>query len=226
MKRGKFFVIEGIDGSGKETQTTLLIEALQKKGIKVKKMDFPQYGQTFFGDLVGRFLKGEFGSIKEVNPYLASLTYAGDRWQAKDEINSYLNKGYFVISNRYAKSSMGHQGAKLKGKERKKLLEYLYKLEYEIYGIPEEDLDIFLDVPANFGKKLVLKKAKRNYLGNRKKRDIHEADAKHQEEARKVYLNLIKKFPYIKKVECTKNGKLLSIDDIHSKVWKIVESML
>lgn len=226
IKKGKFIVIEGVDGSGKETQAKLLIKKLQDRGFKIKVMDFPQYGKTLFGDMVGKFLKGEYGSLKDVNPYLASLTYAGDRWQAKDEINDYLKKGYVVVSNRYALSNMGHQGSKLFGKQRKDLLNFLEKLEYEIYDIPREDLDVILDVPAKIGKELILKKTARKYLGERRRRDIHEANVNYQEVTRKVYLGLLKRHPYIKKVDCSKRGKLLSIEEIHNRVWNVVSKHL
>ena len=226
MKRGKFVVIEGIDGSGKETQAKLLIKELQDRKFKIKVMDFPQYGKTFFGDVVGRFLKGDFGTLKEVNPYLAALTFAGDRWQAKNEINKYLDKGYIVISNRYAMSNMGHQASKLFGKARRDLLNFLDELEYKIYGIPREDIDILLDVPANVGKKLILKKSQRNYLGTHKKRDIQEANVDYQAETRKVYLSLMKKYSYVKKVDCSKNGELKGVDEIHKLVWNIASQFL
>lgn len=226
MKRGKLIVIEGIDGSGKETQTKLLIKELEKRKFKVKVMDFPQYGKTFFGDVVGRFLKGDFGTLKEVNPYLAALTFAGDRWQAKDEINKYLDKGYIVILNRYAMSNMAHQGSKVFGKARRDLLDFLDELEYKVYGIPREDLDILLDLPANVGKKLILKKSQRNYLGTHKKRDIHEGNVNYQNETRKLYLKLSEKYNYVKKVDCSKKGELKSIEDIHELVWNVASTFL
>lgn len=225
-KKGKFLVIEGIDGSGKATQTNLLIKELEKRKFKVKVMDFPQYSKTFFGGVVGRFLKGDFGTLKEVNPYLAALTFAGDRWQAKDEINKYLDKGYIVISNRYAMSNMAHQGAKFLGNKRTVLLSFLDELEYKVYGIPREDLVLLLDVPANVGKKLILKKAQRNYLGKSKKRDIQEADVNYQAECRKVYLNLLKKHKYVKKIDCSSKGELKSIEDIHELVWNVASDFL
>lgn len=146
-KRGKFIVIEGIDGSGKDTQTNLLVKKLKESGYKVRNFDFPQYRKTFFGGAVGRFLKGEFGSLNEVNPYLASIVYAGDRWQAKDEINKYLGMGYVVVSNRYVLSNL-HQASKLKSKKRKEFWDFIENLEYKTYGVPKEDLDLILDVPV------------------------------------------------------------------------------
>ena len=225
MKRGKFVVIEGIDGTGKETQAKLLVEKLKKKGFRVKMMDFPQYEKTFFGRLVGRFLKGEFGNLKEVNPYLAALTFAGDRWQAKEDIENFLNKGAYVVSNRYALSNM-HQVSKLPVRRRQKILDFLEELEYGVYKIPREDLDIVLDLPAKIGRKLVMKKRSRSYLGSKKKKDIQEANVAYQEETRKVYNLLVKKFPYIKKVSCIRGGDLMRVEEVHEKVWNVVSDSL
>ena len=86
MKKGFFIVIDGTDGSGKATQTKLLAEKLKKSGRKVKTIDFPQYENNFFGKMVGRYLSGEFGKSSEVSPYLASILYAGDRFEEKEPI--------------------------------------------------------------------------------------------------------------------------------------------
>ena len=133
MKKGKLIVVEGTDGSGKTVQTGLLVERLSKKGYQVQMTDFPQYGKSFFANMIEKYLKGKFGWPQElrdhlkkypllaeksstsengrtgyidsrpdeVNPYLTSLLYAGDRWEAKNQMHKWLDEGSIIISNRY-----------------------------------------------------------------------------------------------------------------------------
>lgn len=222
---GKFIVIEGVDGTGKETQTKLIVRRLRDKGLKVKVMDFPQYEKTFFGKLVGRFLKGEFGNLQQVNPYLAALTFAGDRWQAKDEINNYLKKNYFVVSNRYVLSNMAHQSSKLPKEKRIQLVKFLEELEYKIYGIPKEDINILLTLPVDIGQKLIEKKKPRNYLG-KKKKDIQEDNIDYQRETSKMFRTLAKKYKNVEQVNCCKGNKLMSIEEIHNIIWDKLQRRL
>src|SRR3989344_2308491 len=111
-KKGKIIVIEGGDGSGKATQSKLLIEYLEKNSIPHAYLDFPNYS-SFYGKLVGKFLRGEFGDLDSVSPYLASLTFALDRLSSKDTIENHLKAGKIVVMNRYATSNMAHQGSKI-----------------------------------------------------------------------------------------------------------------
>jgi dTMP kinase len=227
MKKGKIIVIEGADGTGKATQTELLKERLEKNGYKVDSYDFPQYTKTFFGALVGRFLKGEFGGLKEVSPYLASVLYAGDRWQAKGELENTVKKGRIALLNRYATSSMAFQSAKLSSRKRFNFVHFIEEMEYGIFTIPREELDIVLTVPPKLSQKLIKMKAQRSYLGGKRKKDIHEADVKYQLEVSKFYKTLAKKYKHMKMIDCsTPLGGLKSIDEIHENIWKIVEKVL
>jgi dTMP kinase len=219
-KKGKFIVLEGTDGSGKATQLKLLVSHLKKKGYQVEEADFPQYYSSFFGKLVGRFLKGEFGGINEVSPYLASLTYAGDRFEAKERIKEWLSQGKMVVSNRYTGSNMGHQTAKLSRKEQIKFLRFLEKLEYEVFGIPKEDIVIFLYMPVVIGQLLVDKKGNRGYIGGQE-RDIAEADLDHQKKSAEVYLRLVRRYPYWFRVNCFADD-LLTPQEIHEKVLEVL----
>ncbi len=223
MKKGKFIVLEGTDGSGKATQLKLLADFLKTQGYKVKQIHFPQYYTSFFGELAGRFLQGEFGGIAGVSPYLASLTYAGDRFEAKERIRGWLDQGRFVISDRYVGSNMAHQTAKLPEKEQLKFLRFLEKMEYEVFEIPKEDIVIFLSVPMNIGQKLIDNKGKRKYLGG-KKRDIHEADLSHQKKSSEAYLRLTKRYPYWVKIDCCdRRGNLQKPEEIHRLVYQVLK---
>lgn len=219
--RGKLIVIEGIDGSGKKTQTDLLIKRLKKIGKKVLFLDFPQYYTSFFGNLVSRYLKGEFGDIYQVNPYLISVIYAADRWEAKEKIHRALAKGEIVILNRYSISNMAHQAVKIASSEREDYLDWERQMEYDIFEIPREDLVIYLDVPAGIGQKLIGRKQARGYVGGKKK-DIHEKDLRYQHEVRKQYLGLSRYNPHWRVINCIKNGKMLPVEIIQEKIWQVV----
>lgn len=224
--RGKFIVIEGPDGTGKKTQTDLLISRFQANGIPHEMFDFPQYESTFFGKLVGRFLKGEFGGLKDVSPYLASLTYAGDRWQAGPSIRETLARGVNVIANRYFLSNVAHQAAKLPKDKREEFIAFLRELEYTVYGIPQEDLNIVLFIPAEISAHLIEQKQKRSYLGDVKK-DIHEDDVGYQLEVASIYRDIPGTFRNIVGIDCTKrDGSLMTPEDIHEIVWREVTSRL
>ena len=219
---GKFIVIDGTDGSGKGTQTKILIDRLLQSGCKIKMADFPQYDTKSAG-LVEEYLNGKYGHAKEVGPYRASIFYAVDRYDASFKIKKWLKNGYTIISNRYVTANMGHQGGKISDPvERKKYLDWLYELEYNLFQIPKPDLNIILHVDAAIAQKLVDNKGKRNYLKG-KKRDIHEDDINHLRDAEKVYLEIAKSYPNFTLIECTKNSQILSREKIHEIIWdKIV----
>jgi hypothetical protein len=110
--KGKLIVFEGIDGSGKGTQTKKLFNFLKNKGIKTELFEFPFYSETFFGKEVGNYLNGEFGGLKEIHPKLSAMLYAGDRYEKRDELIKKLNQGYLIICDRYVPSNIAHQTAK------------------------------------------------------------------------------------------------------------------
>ena len=221
-------MIDGVDGSGKATQTQLLVERLVKSGYKVKKIDFPQYGTNFFGQLVGRYLAGEFGGSADVSPYLASVLYAADRFESSGQIKKWLEKGYIVIADRYVSANQIHQGGKIKNlKERKKFLEWLEKMEFGVFNIPRPQAIIYLDIPLKFSVELLKNKtakSRKKYLKNKK--DIHESDLAHLINAKKSAVNLIKKNNNWIKIDCVKNGGLLSREQINNIVWNAVKNIL
>lgn len=213
-------VIEGTDGSGKTTQLGLVVEEYKRLGLPVATFDFPQYEKTFFGKFTGRFLSGEFGGLSEINPYLATLSYALDRWQAGPSIVGYLNQGKTVFCNRYVGSNMAHQAAKLLPEKQDDFLSWEMELEYKIFGVPKEDLVVFLHVAPEISAKLLEKRQAKNHL-NGKQKDIAEENLIHQKETEKVYLSLVKKFPHWEMIECVKDGQIRGIDDIHRELMTI-----
>jgi dTMP kinase len=167
-------------------------------------------------------LRGEFGDINQVSPYLASLTYALDRASAKNEMEFFLKKGGYIIANRYATSNMAHQGAKFSNKKGKdSYLKWVYELEYKIHRIPKEDIVVYLYVPWQIGSKLTENREERKYLHGRTK-DIHEKDTNHLIQAEKMYLSLAKRFKHWVKIDCVIDGKLLPPQEIHKKVIEIL----
>lgn len=231
--RGKFIVFEGIDGSGKSTQTKFLIKKLKKEGYKVAKIDFPQYGTKSAG-LIEEYLNGKYGSSKEVGPWRASIFYACDRYDASFKIRKWLKEGKIVVSDRYIGSNIGHQGAKIKNKkERKKYLKWLFNLEYNIFGIPKPDISFILKINPELSRKMSpkifdeeKKKKRKFYLGD-KKRDIHEKDLSHLNAALNSYLEIAKEFPRdFKIVDCLKGGNFLSPKVINDKIWNLVKKII
>lgn len=219
--RGRFIVIDGIDGSGKGTQTKLLIEELKINGYQAEEADFPQYGTKSAG-IIEEYLNGKYGQL---DPRAASIFYAIDRFDASFKIRQWLADGKVVVSNRYVTANAGHQGGKIADEhDRLKFFRWLNDLEYNIFNIPKPDLNIILHVPAKVAQKLVDSKAKhqRMYANHaNKKRDLHESDLEHLKNAEQVFLEIIQLFPNTKLVECAEGGRLLSPEEIHNKVWEL-----
>ncbi len=221
--KGKLIVIDGTDGSGKATQAGILIEGLRKKGLSVVKADFPVY-DSFFGKLAAKYLNGEFGTADQVSPYLASLIFALDRWEASSDMKKALDEGSIIIANRYVSSNIGHQAGKIKDKaKRKEFVKWIEGLEYGEFGIPRPDLNILLYVPYDIGQKLVDRKEKRDYTDM--KRDIHEGDASHLKDAECSFLEVAKEKGWVI-IDCVRDGKLMQIEEISSIVKRTVEEKL
>jgi len=226
--RGKFIVIEGTDGSGKTEQFSRLLLRLPA-GYPFQTVDFPRYDEpsSYF---VSEYLNGHYGALEDedIGPRRASLFYALDRFDASEKkMKKWLAAGTTVIANRYVGSNMGHQGGKVSdGQKRKDFFKWLYDLEYGICGIPRPDLNIILHMPAEIAQELVDKKAAREYIGG-KKRDLHEGNLEHLRHAEKVYLEIAKLFPDdFTVIECAPEGKLLTIEAIHEKVWSVARKTL
>jgi len=219
---GKLIIIEGGDGSGKATQTKLLVEYLRSRNIPIETLSFPRYSNSFYGTLVGRFLAGEFGSLESVSPYLASIPYALDRLDAREDIRKWLEEGKIVIIDRYVPSSLAHQAAKVAPDEQHKLVQWLEDMEYEENKLPRPDLVIYLHVPVNLALSLLEKKAKvREYTTGV---DIAE-NKSHQEKAEEMFLKLANEKGWTQ-IECMKDGSLLSIDEIHTQLLHTLRTTL
>jgi len=222
--RGKFIAIEGIDGSGKRTQLDLLARALGAHGIACAVVSFPRYDASF-GKLVARYLNGDFGPLSAVDPHFSALLYAGDRFEAKPELEAALSAGKTVLSDRYIASNLAHQTARVAPNQRDEFLEWLRNLEYDLYRLPAEDLVIFLRLPVTEAHRLVGLKQSRGYTPLQ--RDLQEADVHHLGQAALIYERL-SSAPNWAVIECVARpgGTLLSPEAIHASILKTVEARL
>jgi len=221
--KGKLIIIEGIDGSGKATQTKKLVERLRQEGKQVETFSFPRHGQEFFGKLVDRYLNNEFGDAAELDPHIASVFYACDRWEAKDMILGWLGSGKTVVLDRYATSNMGHQLSKIKNtKEKEEFLAWLDKMEFEVFKIPRPDKVIYIRVAVEKVIELIKKRAQKEYIDGRK--DGLESNRKHLETTAETYQWICQKYNYWEKVECMKNRELLTVEEIHEKIWEKIKN--
>lgn len=220
---GRLIVIEGIDGSGKNTQARLLVQNLQEKGFKVSTLSFPDY-QSFFGKEVANYLNGGFGEVKAVHPKLISMLYAGDRFLSKPKMLQALEECDYLILDRYVSSNLGHQSSKIEDEtERNQLIEWIMDLEYNQYQLPKPAATIFLNVPPFFSDELVLKKAVRDYTTLKK--DLHEGDKQHLMQAHAAYMMLASKEPNWHLLECVENNELKSIESIAQDLLEKVLSI-
>ena len=221
MTRGKLIVIEGIDGAGKGTQANLLIRAFEERCLPVARFSFPRYASSF-GQLIARFLNGEFGPLPAVDAHFSALLYAGDRFEAKADLQAALGSGKAVVTDRYIASNLAHQAARVHAEDRAEFIAWLRQLEYGIYGLPAEDLVIYLRVPAREGHRLVELKSARSYTTS--KRDLQESDMVHLEEAALVYDELAQAPNWVT-IDCfdVPSGRHLSPEEIHRAVMEAVD---
>lgn len=221
---GKLIVIDGTDGSGKATQVKLLADRLEKAGFQVEVADFPQYGKKSAG-MVEEYLSGRYGDAESVSPYVASILYSVDRYDASFQIKKWLSEGKVVVSNRYTSSNMAHQGGKIKNPlERKAFFDWIKNLEEQIFRIPKPDLTFFLHVEAHLAQDLTKQRAKVDWAG--KIKDIHEESLKHLKEAEKTYIEISQSFENITLISCMDNGRLASKDEISNVLWELIRPVL
>lgn len=226
---GKFIVIDGIDGSGKATQTKLLAKRLTKAGIKTKTIDFPRYGKNFFGSLIGEYLAGAYGDFSEIDPRVASVLYAADRYESSAQIRAWLEAGYVVLADRYVSANQIHQGGKIKDpKEREKFMTWLAKMEFSVFKIPKPDLVIYLDVPFEVSREWLTQKiaqrSKKKYLKGRK--DVAEENLMYLKNSRASALALAEKQRDWERIECCQKMVCLPPEAVSDQVAEIVAKRL
>ena len=213
---------EGIDGSGKGTQAKLLADRLEREGIAHALISFPRYEATLFGRAVGDFLNGRYGALDEVDPHLVSLLYAGDRFESRELLLDAMAANEVVVLDRYVPSNIAHQGAKVPADERRAFIDWVSRIEYDIFRLPRADLVILLDVPVEVARKQIAMKQSRTYTD--KPADLQEADAAYLEAVREVYLEVSAAAGDWRRVECVRESSVRTIDDIAIEIWNVIQS--
>jgi len=205
-------VIDGIDGSGKQTQTKLLKEKLISEGKKVISYEFPNYS-TFFGKIIRSYLDGDFGDSTKVDAKLISILYALDRFEVGSEIKNYLEKGYYVLCDRYTQSNMAYQTSKLPKELHEDFLKFIEDMEFNYFKLPYPDKIIFLKVPVSVSEDNML---------SRESIDGHENDKDYQNNVLDSYIKLSKRYKNWSVIDCMKDNKFRSIDEIHNDIINII----
>lgn len=211
---GKLFVIDGTDGSGKQTQLTELKKALSKEKIDYKVVSFPNYDSAS-SSLVKMYLSGEFGNnAKQVSPYIASTFYAVDRYATyKKDLEEYYNNNGIILADRYTTSNMVHQAGKIQdSEEREKFLEWLWDFEFNLFGLPIPTEVFFLNMPPKNSLDLI--KTRENKFDHTIVKDIHERDESHIIDSYNAACSVSKKYNWYE-IKCVKDEKVRTIEDIH-----------
>ncbi len=217
---GTLFVIEGVDGSGKATQTDLLYQALQKQDKPVRKVSFPNYDSPS-SSLIKMYLNGEFGSDPQsVNAFATSVFFAVDRFASfRKDWQPFYENGGIIIADRYVTSNLVHQAGKIaEAAEKERYIHWLSDLEYNIFGLPRPDCVIFLDMPPAYSLRL---RQQRNALKQGLTQDIHEADQQYLQQA---YENAtaIAQHQQWHRINCVTNDQIRSIEEIHTEIMELI----
>ena len=222
---GKLFVIDGTDGSGKQTQLEKLKERFEKDGIDYKLVSFPNYDSPS-SSLVKMYLAGEFGeNAKDVSPYIASTFFAADRYATfQTGYKEYYEKGGIILADRYTTANMVHQAGKIANeKEREKFLEWLWDFEFNLYGLPVPTEVFFLKMPPE--KALELIANRENKFTHDTQKDIHERDKNHIIDSYNAAIDVAKKYNWYT-VKCVRNDEIRSIEDIHEEIYEEIIRIL
>lgn len=223
---GKLFVIEGTDGSGKQTQFRKLQERLSEENIEYRVVSFPNYDNAS-SSLVKMYLSGEFGeNAKDVSPYIASTFYAADRYATyKRYYEDYYKNGGIILADRYTTANMVHQAGKIQDKEeRDKFLKWLWDFEFNLYGLPVPTKTFFINMPPNYALKLI--ENRENKFTHAAQKDIHERDKSHIVDSYETACSLVNDYDWYE-VKCVKNdGSIRTVDEIHKEIYEEVKKHL
>ena len=220
---GKLYVIEGVDGSGKATQTELLYQAFLAQGKTVRKVSFPDYDSPS-SSLIKMYLNGEFGTDpQDVNAFATSVFFAVDRFASfRKDWKTFYDEGGIIIADRYVTSNLVHQAGKIAdAAEKERYIHWLNELEYSIFGLPKPDCVIFLDMPPAYSLKL---RQERNALKQGLTQDIHEADQTYLQNAYDNAIGIAKHQAW-HTISCVANEQIRTIEDIHTEIVQTIENM-
>ena len=222
-------VLEGLDGAGKSTQVKKLKAYLESRLGSLEYIHFPRYDAPVYGDLISRFLRGDFGSNEVVHPQLVALLFAEDRHGAAPGMKQTLQNGGHVLLDRYVYSNIAYQCAKIQdSEEAERLRDWIFNTEYGSFQLPVPDLNIFLDVPIGFVEsKLKSQRGgeDRDYLEGAQ--DIHEADIRFQIKVRDIYRKQCQRDPKFIRIDCSdENGEMLPPGAIFAKIQAAVDAAI
>ncbi len=222
-------VLEGLDGAGKSTQVKKLRTYLEGLFGSLEYIHFPRYDAPVYGDLISRFLRGDFGNNEQVHPQLVALLFAEDRHGAAPGMKDTLNAGGNVLLDRYVYSNIAYQCAKLSDEaEADRLRDWIFNTEYGDFALPKPDLNIFLDVPIGFVESKLKSQrdgADRDYLEGGQ--DIHEADIEFQKRVRDIYRRQCELDPRFIRIDCSDDyGQMLPPGAIFAKVKEVVDNAI
>ena len=208
--KGRLIVIEGLDGSGKATQTARLENELRTRGYAVKRVSFPDYDEPSSA-LVKMYLGGEFGTEpKSVNAYAASSFYAVDRYASYKRFwQKDYEEGTVILADRYVTSNAIYQMVKLPQNEWMPFLDWLCDYEYVRLGLPRPDDVIYLDMPPEASQKLLLNR----YAGDESKKDIHESHVEFLKQCRDAAYFAAKAWGWCR-IACAEDGQPRSVESI------------
>jgi len=221
----KIIVIEGVDSSGKATQSKILFDRLSKEGKEVVCVEFPNY-KSPCSSVVKMYLGGDFGKDPDsVSPYAASTFFAVDRFASvKGEWKEHFSNGNIIIADRYTTSNMVHQASKIIDPiEKSKFLDWLYDFEYNILSLPKPDMVIFLDMPVENARQLM--QNRNNKINNSSVKDIHESNTEYLQKSYDNACFVAEKYSW-KRIKCAIDGKVRSIDDISEEIYNAVKQVL
>ena len=223
MAKGKLFIIEAGDGSGKETQTRLLAERLERDGHSVLPITFPDYAADS-SMLVRMYLRGDFGThADDVNAYAASTFFAVDRYASyRTKWGRDYETGAVILADRYTTSNMVHQAVKIQDDaERDAFLDWLYDLEFRKMGLPVPDAVFFLDMEPAAAQRLIAARAEKNGAAP----DIHERDADYLARTHDAYVLLAARYGWVR-IPSSADGVPLPIAEIHERLYREVQTYL
>jgi len=221
-RRGRLIAIEGTDASGKKTQTELLVKKLRKEKIKCVTFSFPDYSSKY-GKVIRNLLDGKVGDIKDIDPYFFANLYAEDRKLVRQKIEKALQKGIFVICDRYVMANLYHVPKFKSRLDQKKFIKWEKFTEYRKNKMPKEDITFLLYAPIEVKRKLILSRQKKQ---NREDSDINERNTRFLDEVQKVFLREARFNSKWKIIDCSKGEDMLLKEEISDKIFSYVKNWI
>lgn len=228
MQRGAFIALDGLDGSGKATQTRLLAARFAGEGVACERMDFPRYDSNCFGALIGECLAGQHGDFANLDPKIASTLYACDRRESAPAITAILARGAHVIADRFTSANQIHQGGKIADETaRIAFIEWLDRMEHEVVGVPRPDAVIYLRVPPEITLELLAKKrSEKNQSLGGVAQDQVESDRAYVTNSYACAQWLASTQKHWHTIDCAQNGTMRSPEEIHEEMYRLVATLV